>query len=81
VDYRLAPTHPFPTPLHDCYDALVWLAEQATVDPTRIAVARRSRRMWNDSSNRLGWKAYLGADPNLAVPARREDLSGLPPAM
>ncbi|MFY1621378.1 alpha/beta hydrolase fold domain-containing protein, partial [Micromonospora sp. WMMD736] len=28
-----------------------------------------------------GWAAYLGgADPEVAVPARREDLSGLPPA-
>jgi acetyl esterase/lipase len=31
-------------------------------------------------SNRFGWAAYLGnADPNVAVPARHEDLSGLPP--
>ena len=37
-------------------------------------------RLWNDSSNRFGWAAYLGdADPDVAVPARREDLSGLPP--
>jgi acetyl esterase/lipase len=38
-------------------------------------------RLWNHSSNKYGWSAYLGgADPNEAVPARREDLSGLPPA-
>ena len=37
-------------------------------------------RLWNQSSNRYGWSAYLGgADPQVAVPARREDLSGLPP--
>ena len=36
--------------------------------------------MWNNTSNRLGWGAYLAAtDPNIAVPARRHDLSGLPP--
>lgn len=38
-------------------------------------------RLWNQSSNKYGWSAYLGgADPEVAVPARREDLSGLPPA-
>lgn len=38
-------------------------------------------RLWNQSSNRFGWRAYLGdADPNEAVPARRDDLAGLPPA-
>ncbi|MEM1367623.1 MAG: alpha/beta hydrolase, partial [Cyanobacteria bacterium P01_H01_bin.15] len=29
VAYRLAPWHKFPTPLHDCYDALTWLAQNA----------------------------------------------------
>jgi acetyl esterase/lipase len=38
-------------------------------------------RLWNQSSNKFGWSAYLGgADPAVAVPARREDLSGLPRA-
>jgi acetyl esterase/lipase len=37
-------------------------------------------RLWTPKSNRFGWAAYLGnADPNVAVPARHEDLSGLPP--
>ena len=42
VDYRLAPDHPFPVPLHDCYDALTWLTHQPEVDPTRVAVGGAS---------------------------------------
>ena len=29
VDYRLAPQHPFPTPINDCYQAYMWLVTQA----------------------------------------------------
>ncbi len=42
VDYRLAPEHPFPVPLHDCYDALSWLAQQQEVDTTRVVVGGAS---------------------------------------
>lgn len=38
-------------------------------------------KLWTKSSNVYGWSSYLGdADPNVAVPSRRDDLSGLPPA-
>jgi acetyl esterase/lipase len=38
-------------------------------------------RMWNERANRFAWAAYLGdADPDVAVPARRADLAGLPQA-
>jgi acetyl esterase/lipase len=42
VEYRLAPEHCFPVPLHDCHDALVWLAGQPYVDATRLAVGGAS---------------------------------------
>jgi acetyl esterase/lipase len=42
VDYRRAPEHPFPVPLHDCHDALAWLAARPDVDATRVAVGGAS---------------------------------------
>lgn len=42
VEYRLAPEHPDPAPVEDCYAGLVWLAENGSevgLDPERIVVS------------------------------------------
>lgn len=124
VEYRLAPEHPYPAALEDCYSALRWLAAAPTVNAERLAIGGASAggglaaalallardrgeidvalqlllypmlddrtprravdgdyRLWSPRSNRFGWAAYLGAtDPQIAVPARRRDLTELPPA-
>jgi acetyl esterase/lipase len=134
VRYRLAPRHPFPTPLDDCHDVLRWMFAEAGrlgVDAAHVAIggasaggglaASLAQRVhddggtqpvlqllvypmlddrtaarrdidpkahigWNNASNAFGWGAYLGQSAGAAhvpagsVPARREDLSGLPPA-
>jgi acetyl esterase/lipase len=134
VEYRLAPEHPFPAALDDCYIAFKWLHDEAPtlgVDPARIAIGGssaggglcaalaqrahdadevkpafqilicpmlddrttlktshggRGELLWRPTENLMAWTAYLGQRPTqledrqYAVPARRENLSGLPPA-
>ncbi|MBT2339858.1 MULTISPECIES: alpha/beta hydrolase [Pseudomonas] len=45
VDYRLAPEHPFPTPLEDCYTALGWMERNSTtlgLDMSRVVIMGHS---------------------------------------
>lgn len=45
VEYRLAPEHPFPAGLHDCYSALSYMAEESEalgIDPARMALVGTS---------------------------------------
>lgn len=43
VSYSLAPEAPFPTAVHECFDAVAWLANEdnaksINIDPTKIVV-------------------------------------------
>ena len=45
VEYRLAPEHPYPAPLEDCYTALKWLADESSkllVERAKIAIGGAS---------------------------------------
>jgi acetyl esterase/lipase len=133
VEYRLAPKHPFPCAIDDCFAAWLWMQQNAGelgLATDRIVVAGQSaggglaaalaqrvldhggvqpagqsliypmlddrtaarheldaikHRLWNNRNNRGGWTYYLGQSPGqgelpaYATPARRVDLTGLPP--
>ena len=55
-------------------------------DRTATKPANTTHYLWSSANNRYAWGAYLGVPagsevvPKYAVPSRREDLSGLPPA-
>lgn len=133
IDYRLAPEHPYPAAIHDCYRGLHWLHENADVlgiDRQRIVIGGDSAggglaaclaQLAHDEGNihvaaqvllypalddrsvlkpvpegvgdfltrpitiEFCWVSSLGhavapEAPPYAAAARREDLSGLPPA-
>ncbi|MDP4095236.1 alpha/beta hydrolase [Paenibacillus sp. P96] len=45
VDYRLAPEHPYPAAIEDCYEALLWMSEaseELNIDLSRLAIAGQS---------------------------------------
>ncbi|KAI0487687.1 alpha/beta hydrolase fold-domain-containing protein [Xylaria cf. heliscus] len=45
VDYRMAPEHPFPKPVEDCWDGLLWCkanAKSLGINPEKIMVAGSS---------------------------------------
>ncbi|MCM3677098.1 alpha/beta hydrolase [Peribacillus simplex] len=45
VDYRLAPEHPYPAAIEDCYAGLVWMTDEAEslgIDVNRVAIAGAS---------------------------------------
>jgi acetyl esterase/lipase len=50
----------------------------------RSDVDQSGFRLWNQTANRFGWRSYLNQEPgtdsvpNSAVPARAQDLTGLP---
>jgi acetyl esterase/lipase len=133
VEYRLAPKHPFPCALDDCYEAWLWMQKSAAtlgISADRIVISGQSaggglaaslvqkivdeggvqpagqalfcpmlddrtaarrelddikHRIWNNKNNRGAWAWYLGHSvgemeiAEYAAPARRKNLSGLPP--
>lgn len=42
VDYRLAPEFPFPTPVNDSWDALLWVSQSMHIWSTRLAELLRA---------------------------------------
>jgi len=69
-----------------CFQALVYPMIDERAGTSRPLPEHIGYFGWNAEANRFGWESFLGQAPGggdvpvEAVPSRREDLAGLPPA-